>query len=58
VSILLLVAGVAVIAVVLHDAYVTTVSAHGAGGPITSVLGDGLWGLARRVARSPHSRVP
>jgi hypothetical protein len=57
VSILLLVAGVAVIAVVLHDAYVTTVSAHGAGGPITSVLGDGLWGLARRVARSPHSRV-
>jgi hypothetical protein len=57
VSILLLVGGVAVIALVLHDAYVTTVSAHGAGGPATRLLGDALWRLARRVAGSPHSGV-
>jgi hypothetical protein len=56
-SILLLVAGVAIIAIILHDAYVTTVSAHGAGGPVTSTLGDGLWSLARRAARSPHSTL-
>lgn len=52
-----LVAGLAVVALVVHDAFVTTVSAVTAGGPLTRRLGLGLWRLLRRGARGPRSRL-
>jgi hypothetical protein len=55
VSVVLLLAGVAVVAIVFYDAYVTTVSAQGAGGPVTQRLGNGIWWLLRRAVRSPRS---
>lgn len=49
--------GAALVAVVVHDAFVTTVSAVSAGGPVTQRLGLTLWRLARRVARGPRFRL-
>jgi hypothetical protein len=57
VNALLLVAGVAIVGLVFYDAYVTTVSAHGAGGPVTQRLGNGIWWLWRSAVRSPRARL-
>lgn len=56
-TLLPLLAGVAVVVLIFYDAYVTTVSATSAGGPLTHRLGVGLWRGLRRLARSPRSRV-
>jgi hypothetical protein len=53
----LAVPGILVITVVFYDAFVTTVSAVSAGGPVTQRLGLALWKVLRRVARSPRSRL-
>jgi hypothetical protein len=51
----LVVPGILVIVVVFYDAFVTTVSAVSAGGPVTQRLGTALWRVLRRLARSPRS---
>lgn len=52
---LLLAAGVAIILLVVYDAFVTTISVVSAGGPVTHRLGRGLWRLLRRLGRGPRS---
>lgn len=56
-TVLLLVLGVATLAVVAHDAISTTLSMSAAAGPLTSRLGAGWWSLARRLASRPSSPI-
>ena len=57
VAIWMLLLGVAVVAFVFYDAFVTTVSGVSAGGPVSHYLGLGVWRGLRRLARSPRSSV-
>ncbi|MBW3663679.1 MAG: two pore domain potassium channel family protein [Actinobacteria bacterium] len=53
----MLIAGVALIAVVVYDAISTTLVANSAAGPLTARVGGGLWWLAKRIGAGPHSRI-
>ncbi|MFP4312664.1 MAG: ion channel [Nitriliruptoraceae bacterium] len=50
-------AGLATVGLVLYDAFITTLSASTASGPITGRVGRLLWSGLHRSASSPHSRV-
>jgi hypothetical protein len=52
-----LLAGVAVILLIVYDAFVTTVSAVSSGGPVTQRLGTATWRVLRRLAKRPGSTV-
>lgn len=56
-TVLMLLAGVAMLATVAYDAISTTLSMSAAAGPVTSRLGAGWWSLARRLAGRPGSPV-
>lgn len=53
----MLIAGVALIALVVYDAISTTLVASSAAGPLTARVGGGVWWLARRLGAGPHSRT-
>jgi hypothetical protein len=57
VNLLLLLGGAAVVLLVFHDAWVTTVSGSTAAGPITQRLGTAIWWALRRFVSSPRSSV-
>lgn len=56
-TVLLLLAGAVLLTTVAYDAISTTLSVGAAAGPLTSRLARGWWGLARRLAARPDSRV-
>lgn len=56
-TVLMILVGVLLLAVVAYDAISTTLSVGAAAGPLTSRLGAGWWRLARRVATRPDSPI-
>jgi hypothetical protein len=56
-TILLLLVGVALLAVVAYDVISTALSVGTGGGPLTSRLGAGWWHLARRLATRPDGPI-
>lgn len=56
-TVLMILAGVALLATVAYDAISTTLSVGAAAGPLTSRLGAGWWHTARRLAARPDSPI-
>jgi hypothetical protein len=56
-TLLMIFAGVALLAMVAYDAISTTLSVGAAAGPLTSRLVGGWWRVARRLARRPDSLI-
>ncbi|MEX2549157.1 MAG: ion channel [Nitriliruptoraceae bacterium] len=56
-TVLLLLAGLVLLAMVAYDALATTLSVGAAAGPLTSRLARGWWRFARRLAGRPDSPV-
>ena len=56
-NVLMIFAGVALLAIVAYDAISTTLSMGAAAGPLTARLGEAWWSVAHRFARKPDSPI-